>query len=120
MKKVVLSAVLLVAFMTAAVLAEEVGSVNIPRNVMIKNVAVAAGTYTVHLVENDGKMMIELHKGGETVVSELAIIKPVEEESKYKVGVIYQSLRRDGDDDPLVGRILIRQGDNLYLLFCEK
>ena len=123
MKKVVLSAVLLVAFMAAAVTAEEVGSVKIPRDVMIKKVPVAAGTYSVHLVKSDGKVMIELHKGDQTVVSELAIVKAVDMESKYgkyNDGAVYEPLRKDGDEDPLISRVLVKKGDHLFLLFCEK
>ena len=123
MKKRVLSAVLLVAFMSVAVLAEEVGSVKIPRDVMINKVPVAAGTYDVHLVQSGDKMMIELHKGDATVVSELAIVKAVDMKSKYgkyNDGVVYEPLRKDGNEDPLISRVLIKKGGNLFLLFCEK
>lgn len=123
MKKMVLTAVLLVAFMAVIVTADEVGSVKIPRDVMIKKVPVAAGTYAVHLVMNGENTMIELHKGGETVVSELAIVKAVDADSKYAKyndGAVYEALRKDGDEDPLIARVLVRKGGNLYLLFCEK
>lgn len=119
MKKPAMFAALAALIFCAGAFAQDLGSVEIPRNVTIKNVSVSAGTYTVALSQEGNNVMIQLKQGDRVVVSELAITKPADRNFS-SARIMYQSLRRDGSDDPLVGRVWTSYQGALYLLYCEK
>lgn len=119
MRKPAMFAALVALIFCASAFAQDLGNVNIPRNVTIKTVPVSAGTYTVALSQEGDSLMIQLKQGDRVVVSELAITKPADKNFS-SARIMYQSLKRDGADDPLVGRVWTSYQGTLYLLYCEK
>jgi hypothetical protein len=110
---------------TVTAVAQDQFEVTIPRNVTIKGIPVAQGTYYIALMDGEaGKMLRLSNADGTEILTELAIVVPAEKPSNFPV-VMYQPLRRERDrelraKDPLVGRVFIQTGDTIYLLYCEK
>jgi hypothetical protein len=111
--------VVLLLGMASAAFADDLGKVEIPTAVKLKGNVVQPGVYTFSLEKEDGKLMICLKQGGETVASELAITKPAEKIFEH-ARIAYQPLRRDGKDDPVFSRVLCNWRGTLYLLYFEK
>jgi hypothetical protein len=113
---IALSAVLLIS---AATQAADLGKVNIPVQVKLKGMLIEPGLYTFALETMDGKLFIQLKRGGKVVADELAITKPAEKVHKT-ARLAYQPLKRDGATDPVLSRVLCSYEGKLYLLYFEK
>lgn len=99
--------------------AEDVGSVTIPASVKTAGQAVSAGTYTVALTWEGAELVIQLKLGGKVVAVDIAVTKPTDK-NYSSARIMYQSLKRDGNDDPLVGRVRCSYRRTLYFLYFEK
>jgi hypothetical protein len=124
-KKILMALLALSILVPALAVAQDQFEVAIPRNVTIKGIPVAQGTYYIALVDGEaGKMLRLSNADGTEILTELAIVVTAEKPTNYPV-VMYQPLRREQDrdlrsKDPLVGRVFIQTGDTIYLLYCEK
>ena len=112
-------AIVLMLALAALAFAEDLGQVNIPRSVKLKGSIIQSGQYTFSLDKSGDKVMIHLKQGGQVVASELAVTKPADKISDTAY-IVYQPLRRDGSNDPVLSRILCSYQGTLYLLYFEK
>ena len=107
------------AVSAALAVAEDLGQVELPRAVMLKGAAIQPGVYTFSLVQEGDNLMIQLKQGGAVVANELAITKPAEK-ALERARIVYQPLKRDSKDDPVLSRILCSWRGTLYLIYFEK
>lgn len=119
MKRNIVMATLLIALFSFVCFAEELGNVNIPKDVHINKVAVPAGTYTVDFsVNSNSEPVLALWKDGQEIVKDIAVSK-VSEKAFSKIRIRYEETAKD-KGDILVGRVFVGKENMIYLLMCEK
>jgi len=118
-KLVILTALIFALTIAVSAFAEDMGRVTIPTKVKLRGVVLDPGTYTF-AVEKEGEVLVaQLKMGGEVIASEMAITKPAEK-AYDSARIAYQTLKRDGKDDPVLSRIFCSYRGTIYLLYFEK
>jgi len=93
----------------------QLGSFNLPRNIIYQGKTIAKGSYNLALESKNGDAYLLIKKGDEVLCREMAIIIPAKRnysEAKIAVAVLVR------DDDPLL-RIRAFVGNKTYSTYHE-